>query len=512
MTIDELIKISDGGASAEMVGRSFFTSNYTKSEKAEFIKILLAEKKYGFIADVICCGAISKEYNYTDFHNSQIGLVSLDLRYFYMFTEICESGGITLGEIAPLLFAAFSAPVSSRLHGWAPAATQYLQKLAATDFDAVLSVLTEYDKSYKRYGVLYKTDRERTVAVLINRLIFEKNTNKAAIRKFLFETKVNIVPALKEIYAGAISDSRVRESVVRLLLLSKHDGRAAEMLDYVAQNDRSKTIRALLEKDATAQKKVGKGEERIEKTNRKNGRAKRLSGEEKRFFGDMISGKGYTPEEFESFLTDPEAEAVASGLLFSVHTAGGGITDVVIVEKGKIFNLDNDPVEIPKDKTVKVLHVAELPEKYEFLTRLNVTQPFLQLKRKAYVPSPQELSENRSLRLSGTIIISKDLRRNISNEGFKVTGKDPDGKSHYAGISLGGFICLIGFTRTDMSSNDKIITFGDIKFYRYKDAIKIGGGFYFENVPVCKISEVPPRVFSEGIYAVCRLSGTINER
>ena len=512
MTIDELIKISSDGASAEMIGRGFFTSGYSKDEKAEFIKSMLAQRRYAFIADVICCGAISKEYNYTDFHNSQIGLISLDLRYFYMFIEICEQGGITLDEIAPLLFATFSAPTSSRLHGWSPAATQYLEKLAATDYDAALNVLTEYDKGYKRYGVLLKVNKERTVSVLTNRLIFEKNTNKAAIRKFLFESKVNIVPVLRDIYAAAQSDSRVRESVVRLLLISKHDGRAAEMLEFIAQNDRSKVIRSLIEKDATAQKKVGKGEERIEKTNRKGGRAKRLLGEEKRFFSDMISGKGYTTEEFEEFLTDPEAEAVASGLLFSVHAVSGGITDVVIVEKGKIYNLDNDPIEIPKDKTIKVLHISELPEKYEFLTRLNVTQPFLQLKRKAYIPNELEFAENRSRRLSGTIIMSKDLKKNISKEGFKITGKDPDGKSHYVGILLGGYICLIEFTRTDMTSNDIIVTFGDIKFYRYKDAIKIGGGFYFDNVPVCKIAEVPLRVFSEGIYAVCRLSGTLNER
>ncbi len=512
MTIDELIKISFDGASAEMIGRTFFTSGYSKKEKAGFIKSLLEKERYAFIADVVCCGAINKEYNYTDFHNSQIGLVSLDLRYFYMFIEICENGDIAFGEIAPLLFATFTAPVSSRLHGWAPAATQYLEKLAAADYDAVSDALAEYDKNYKHYGVLLKVNKERTVSILTDKLIFEKNTNKAAIRKFLFASKVNIVPALGEIYTGAQSDARVRESVVRLLLISKHDRTAAEMLDYIAQNDRSKTIRALIEKDATAQKKVGKGEENIEKTNKKNGRAKRLLGEEKRFFNDMISGRGYAPDEFAGFLTDPESEAVASGLLFSVHAQSGGITDVVIVEKGRIYNLDNDPAEIPKDRIIKVLHVAELPEKYEFLTRLNVTQPFLQLKRKAYVPNASELADNRSRRLGGTIIMSKDLRKNISKEGFKITGKDSEGKSGYAGISLGGYICLIEFTRTDLSSNDKIVSFGDIKFYKYKDAIKISGGFYFENVPVCRISEVPLRVFSEGIYAVCRLSGTLNER
>lgn len=512
MTIDELIKISSDGASAEMVGRTFFASGYSKKDKAEFVKSMLAKERYAFIADVVCCGAISKEYNYTDFHNSQIGLISLDLRYFYMFIEICEHGGVAFDEIAPLLFATFSAPVSSRLHGWSPAATQYLEKLAAVDYDTVLSSLTEYDKSYKHYGVLLKADPEKTVSILSDRLIFGKNTNKAAIRKFLFESKVNITPALGDIYANAKSDARIRESVVRLLLINKHDSAAAEMLGYIAENDKSKTIRALIEKDATAQKKVSKGEERIEKTNKKNGRAKRLIGEEKRFFADMISGKGYAPDEFEKFLTDPESEAVASGLLFSVHAASGGITDVVIVEKGRIYNLDNDPVEIPKDRTVKVLHVAELPEKYEFLTRLNVTQPFLQLKRKAYIPNASELADNRSRRLGGTIIMSKDLRKNISKEGFKITGKDAEGKSHYAGISLGGYICLIDFTRTDLRSNDKIVSFGDIRFYRYRDAIKIGGGFYFENVPVCRISEVPLRVFSEGIYAVCRLSGTLNER
>lgn len=511
MTIDELINISLSNASAETIGRSFFVSGYTDKEKARFIEAMLEKERYEFIADVICCGAIKKEYNHVDFHNSQMGLISLNLRYFYMFTEICEEGGVSLEKFAPLLFASYSAQADSHLRGWAPAVTQYLEKLAASDYDTVLRLLSEHDKDYKHYGVIFKANKERTVSELVHRLIFEKHVNKAAIRKFLFDTKVNLIPTLEKIYASAPNSVHVREAVVRLLLICKHSVGAAEMISFIAENDKSKVISELIDKDAVTHKKTVKSGKKTEKTN-EIGVKSDLLGEEKRFFDDMITGKSYTQKEFLKLIANPKAEAVASGLLFSVHVPSGGISEVVTVENGKVCNLDNVPTDISPDKFVKVLHMAELPSRYEFLRRLNAAQPFEQLKRKVYVPSEKELAENRSIRLSGTIIRSKTLRRNMTQEGFRITGKDEDGKSSYVGISLGDYIAVIEFTRVDLSGDDVVVPMKDIKFYRYKDAVKLRGSFYFENVPYCEIASVPPRVFSEGMYAIFRLSGTLNEK
>ena len=504
MTIDELIEISFGGAPALTVGHDFFASGYTGKEKARFIEAMLESERYEFIADVICRGAIKKEYNHVDFHNSQMGLIPLNLRYFYMFTEICEDGGVPLEKFAPLLFAAYSAPASSHLRGWAPAVTQYLEKLAISDYDTVLKLLTQYDKDYKHYDVIYKVNKELTISELVRRLIFEKYVNKAAIRKFLFATKVNLIPTLEKIYAEAPTNVRVREAVVRLLLVCKHSVGATELIAYIKENDNSKVIGALIEKDSAGRKKIDKSNG--------TGAVSSLSGEEKRFFDDMITGRSYAQKEFLKLIANPKTEAVAAGLLFSLHTKSGWISEVVTVENGKVCNLDNVPMDIPPDKTVKVLHMAELPSKYEFLRRLNAVQPFEQLKRKVYVPSEKELAQNRSIRLSGTIIRSKILRRNMTEEGFSITGKDSDGKSSYAGISLGDYIAVVEFARVNLSGDDTVVPLKDIKFYRYRDAVKVKGNFYFENVPCCELASVPPRVFSEGMYAIFRLSGTLNEK
>lgn len=481
-------------------GRAFFSTEVDSADKKKLVAFLLAEKRYTQLCELIYCGHITKQNKHLDYLSIILGASStLDTRYFGLFLDTMRELGVQESAYMPMLFAAADAPNGTSLRAWSSAIEMFLTRRAYEDYNGTAELLFRYDVKFRFMQVLIRVDRAKTVAALVERALYGKHIQKTHLRRFLRNYKTEVVAAAK----AAFTDGKVREreAAVRLLLLYKNDADASRFLREVASADTSVAIRRLLHNDAEgkqAKKKEPDAESAI------TGKSST-----ERFYDEMISGKTRTPAEFAALLNEPDNEAIASNLFFSVYK-NGRLHDIVIVDKGAILNLQNEPTSVPDDCAIGVLHPIELGSKYEYLQRLQLYQPFKQVRRNVYVPDESDKAGNSCERIRGTVVSAGDLKSNMRLHGFKALNRDRDGIVTQIGLRRGDMLCVLDISPTDFRTTEqRLVTAGSVRFYAYADIIKLNGGLYVEGVPVLPIARMDGRTFSEFVYAVYEVLGCL---
>jgi hypothetical protein len=229
----------------------------------------------------------------------------------------------------------------------------------------------------------------------------------------------------------------------------------------------------------------------------------------KRFYDAMISGKALNAEEFGAeILGDPINSLIASSLFFSIYD-GKILTGIVTVDNGGIYDLENKPYEISSGKSVRVLHPVEIAQRYKFLKQLKITQVFGQVHRPGFLAEEYELAANSSKRVAGCVVRAKDLKKNLSLSGFKPMNKDIDGISNQAYLERGGIVCAAEFSSVNFARPQGSVTMGELKFYEYKDLIRLSRQIYTEGAPLKAVKNIGEREYSEFLYSAFILAGRL---
>ncbi|MCL2862288.1 MAG: DUF4132 domain-containing protein [Firmicutes bacterium] len=465
-----------------MTGQKFFSSETNNAQKKDLLKYLLSKARFEELCAIISCGTICKEYANTDYFTKASSVIHIDARKFNLFLDIASEIGISEDEFAPLLVRAYYTDYE-KLQAWQTAIEVYLLKRVHENYDKVLEVLTEFDNELRCYHILMKVNAERTFNLLVERLIFYSGTNKREIRKFLLKYNVNYAPMLKDLYLTA--DAKTKTEIVKLLLMSKNDPSCAEFLNFIAKNETSQSVQKIITKDFTATK------ERVRNV-------QTLSPVE--YFEDaMVRGHVWGVGEFKKeVLANEDYLKVAEKLFYGIYDGSMSdiLREVMILHEGKTYNLDNNALNLEKGQYIRVLHIAELPGKYEIVKRLNIPQDFEQIKRKIYTPQDRELSTGVILRLRGTMVDNEKLLIKMRDSGFvRINNFEEDGE-----ISLGkvmdGILIAVEI---------KGRTISQIKLHSEQDAVRLQGKLSTKKVPTLPAKDVPRRVFSELMHSVYSL-------
>lgn len=523
------------GSMLSEVGHQFFADKQrTNEQTAEFITALLKEGAYENLAVVMSSGYIND--GTTAFLPNRKDKSRIADRYFQSFIELALQSGVDIELIYPMLFSAFESPKNSCLHSFVGGIDTYFTKMAYRDYDAAAEVIKKYDKKYRCLPILMEVDEARTLENVLNDLIYGKNANKTALRKYLLEKKVDIVPSLCKEYVK--SNVKAREGILRLLLLYKNEPRAALFLDEIEKNETSAVIRNLLHRDKnvrTQQKikvkggggqayvcvndggidyKIAVGDDlslEISPTPFTDKVKKAAAEFEKELktacgvFEKSMADNTRRPCEYflKNVLGDSLMCAIASTLLFSVYK-NNTLSDIVVVEKGEIHDLDNNARTL-EDVDVAVSHPLEWGNKFSYLKQLDVKQPFAQIRRDVYIPSETEKAYNFCSRLHGTIMEAGEFKASLKKGGFKILNKNKYGESNCAAIIKGDVMCVLEFAATDFENPKRLISMGDIRFYKYADIIKLGGQMYTDGVMPCPVQSLPDIMFSEFLHDVFKM-------
>lgn len=481
MTAEALIDrtLHAGDESLADIGREFFAAEWDDQSINEYITGLLRSRAYERLAAVFSQGCISKQYKDRDYIN-KFTEMTLEQRYFDLFIDLCERTGVDPEEIYPMLAASFKS--QGFLKSWSGAVKVYFLKCAYADYDKTASIIARYDEDFELFPILMRVDAERAENTLLEMLLYKKHINKTVIRRYLLANKIDIVPKIIGAYKGA--SVKTKEAVVRLLLIYKNDVRASAFLQELTANERSVTVRKLLERDKAERKK------KTEKP-----------GAKERFFDMMLSGERMSADEFGKLIATKEGNAVASTLFFDCRAES--YTGIFIVDDKETHDLDNRKITVAGE--VGVVHPAELGSKYAYLKHLKIEQCFNQIRREVYLPSKDEKTYNVCKRLCGTVIAEQDLKEGLRRNGFRLLNKNKAGMYAQAGLLKEGILCVLDFVPTDFKQPGKTVSAGDVRFYRYEDVIKLAGSLYTEGVRPCDVGALPERLFSEFLYGVYTL-------
>lgn len=537
MNIQALIDRILTGGDAAQVGHLFFSDrSRNENDTKEFITALLKSGAYEPLAAAMSSGCIDDDSR-SEYIPNKKPLGRLSDRRFRTFMELVESSGVDMELVYPMMFAAFDAPKDSYLYSFVGGIDAFFTRFTYEDYDAAASVIHRYDGKLKCLSALMAADRQRTVELILTQLLYGKQVNKAAMRKYLLSKRADIVPELCSLYVGA--KVKEKEAIVRLLLLYKSDPRAKEFLSYLENSENSLVVRKLLDKDcgrgsrkassafdaSFLPKEIEIDGEKYEFVLSTDGKVSAVPDARKK---EVTAHKKKIEKAFKAVIADCEramednrripssefAERIkndwifaftASSLLFSVYK-NGIMSDIVVVENGEIRDLDNKKRELSADESVAVSHPAEW-EYYEFLKTLDVKQPFEQIRRNAYVPTESERKYDFGIRVGGRVMPAEKFKTALKSGGFKLLNKNRYDESSSAGKTRCGFTCVIEFEPTNFKNPSKLVAMGKIYFYRYADLIKLGGQTYTEGVSVCPIRSVPAIIFSEFIRDVFAVLG-----
>lgn len=517
----------DGNMLAE-VGREFFSGARSDEETCSFLTALLERCEYENLATVMSSGCIDKNVAASYLHGG--GNRRVSDRYFAVFIELVEKSGVDMELVWPMFFAAFDAPKDGYLYSFVGGIDAYFKRYAYANYDAAVDVVRRFDHKYKCLSTLMEVDRARTLDIVLDVLIYGKSANKTALRKYLMEKRIDIVPALCNEYIR--SGVKAKEGIVRLLLLYKGDPRADRFLGEIDKSEKSLVIKKLIDKDRGRRAGTSGGfegeaakdggissvvkvngsdytvsltkelsvevkplpypkavrieEEKLRKRLKKVCRECELAMSENTRWGSELFLKRLANDEMFA--------AVATTLLFSAYN-NGTLSDIIIIENGEIRDLDNKK-RVLTESEVAVSHPCEW-EKFDFLHRLDVTQPFEQVGREVFVPTDAEKSYNSCGRLKGRVMPVGDFKESLVRHGYKLLNKNRYSESNCAGRLRGDVMCVLEFDATNFAEPDRLIAMGNVRFYRYADLIKLGGQIYTDGVKPCSVQSLSAVLFSE---------------
>jgi len=473
--------------SPQALGKEFFSEPYNKKRTQEFLNYFLVNSDFDGLFDAMRHGHAKVEYGAKSFITNSLGINDLDSSFFNLFIELCSIAG--LGDTASfsVAVASFNA-VDEKIAAWKMVAKSYILVKAQKDFMSVANLLKKLDLSFKSFAILFEVDKKLAAKFLLNELLYTKNIDKSAIRKMLVAYKVDIDYMFGDSFKD--NDTKTREAIVRLALLYKNEQKVIDFLSVVASTDPNKLIRELasIDSQSTKHKVFSSAVDELE------------------FY--IKTGKSYLAVDFKQRLeNDVEFKTLAQSLFFCVFNANI-LQDVVVVQNEKVCNLDNNAVLVLDSYTIKVLHPIEIPPSYGYIKTLKIPkQPIVQIDRPCFIADNNELRTNMLNRLPDTILSVENFERAVKKYGFRFLYGKNDTSLEFVASFLAGFACVLNFSTQGLYSDNQIVTLKSAKFYKDSDLVKIKGRQYLEGATPIAISSVPPRIFSELVYAILKLGG-----
>ncbi|MCI8413525.1 MAG: DUF4132 domain-containing protein [Clostridia bacterium] len=488
--------LPDKDSPADAVGREFFSPQTSESDRKKLLEFLLKDERYEQLFRLICCGHINGTINMkssgADYAAMTGETSTIYMRYFSLFVRTALDCGVREEQFLPLLFAAVTSGKKNVLRVWKAPSEQYLIKRAKDDYERTRKYLAEHDPDFKSIHILLRADEERTVADLTELAVLGRGINKVAIRNVLRPYKKEVFTYVRPLYGTLKNDDKL--SALRLLLLFKNDPEVGAYLRALASTEKSKSVCKLLGGKAGT----------LPKEPRKTDRKQLIA-----YFQDaMVFGTSVSAERFISEWIRPPYAEIADSLFFSVYVSGR-LQDIVIVDAERVLDIENRPYTFPADCEIKVLHPVELTAKTEFLTRLNITQPFAQIKRKVYLPNAEDKRSNACLGVSGTVVTAGAFTAGMRKIGFRILNRDRDGVCSQLGLRRDGVLCVLNVAPIDFASAsaDRAVQAQCVRFYAEKDAVRLGGQTYVQGVAPLSVASMDARMFSEFMYSVYELTG-----
>ncbi|MDE6397774.1 MAG: DUF4132 domain-containing protein, partial [Clostridiales bacterium] len=391
----------------------------------------------------------------------------------------------------PMIIVAATSDKTGALRAWQHTAEQFLTKLARNDYNRAWEYLRKADPDFRLAAILLQVDTDRAVRDLIDLAVFEKGVNKVALRNVLRGYKAEVFAYIRPLYATLKTDNRV--NAVRLLTLFRNDADVMQFLREMMQAEKAKKVLAIVQGQNTQKTLRVKNPDRKEIV--------------EYFQSAMIYGVAATRERFLNELIKPPYTEVAESLFYGVYI-NDLLQNIVIVDRGRVLDIENRDVTLPQECTVKVLHPVELTSKTEFLKRLNITQPFAQIKRRVFVPSADDIQRGGCFGISGTVISLNDFVANMRKCGFRALSRDEDNMCSRVGLARGEILCVLRIAPVDLSAKANVSVQAQcVHFYAEKDVVRLGGKRYVEGVAPSNPSVLDPRAFSEFMYSVYDLMG-----
>lgn len=491
MTYAEMVSLlPEKDSTVERAGRGFFSPQTSNADRKALLEFLFGEARYGQLMRLFYCGHINGNLNMKDAETADAS-VSIHTRYFGLFLQTAAACGIADTAFLPFVAAAAKAQKRDALYDWQAPAEQYLTKLARQDYQKVREFLRAYDPDFRLADILCRVDKDRALSDFLSLAVYGRGVNKVALRNFLRGYKQETLSFVCPLYGTLKGDDRVQAA--RLLLSFRNDPDVRAYLREIAAHERSKKIADMLLFERApkhAKQTTAKNEEEV-----------------RRFFCDaMVLGTPFSAARFTGELIKPPYTAVAESLFYGVYR-NDVLQNIIIVDRGRILDIENRDAVLPEDCTVKVLHPVELTRKTEFLKRLNITQPFEQIKRKVYAPGEEDTLRGACFGVAGTVTPLADFVNNMRTYGFRALTSD-GGDCCRVALSRGGVLCVLDISPVDLSAKgEKTVQAKCVRFYAEKDVVRLGGKQYIEGVTPCNPAQIEARAFSEFMYAVYGLMG-----
>lgn len=425
---------------------------------------------YDTLAEMIGCFVVAESSSYGTGRNyyEAKSMSECDRRLDF-FVSKCRECGLAEDEYIRVLLAARYS--KGALSAWKDAVDKHLKILAATDYGRVADHIDKYDKKFANYSSLLAVAPHESAKRLVEKLLYEKNIDKAAIRAVLMDY-VYIANELVALYE--VSDAKTRAAIAKLLTVYKNDARVRDFLTGTVSVDRSKTVRDVLEPKARHTKSALKF-----------------------FEGHMISGKPIPVKKFFELTADGEWANVAD-LIFFCTKSNEGIT-VMTFDDGAFYGIDDEPIALEADK-LYVLHPIEMPAYAEEILSYCIEQPFLQVNRPVYRKPSDE--RKFSDKLSGTMLDKPRFLQNLKSVGFELAAKRGSERLDVALYFAGDYAVGVG---CELPAASDTAVCRRVSFYRSRDIVRIKRDLFVGDCAPVMIRELPAAAYSELVYAVFRL-------
>lgn len=333
-------------------------------------------------------------------------------------------------------------------------------------YNDILTCMCDYDKNFNGFYLLVKKNKARALSDAVELTFGKSAINKTAIRSAL-KPYPEIIPRLIAEYKGA--DSVKRESVVRLLLLFKTDYDVSELLQAAETNDRSKTVRELIahnSRPVTAYKGC-------------------------EFELMMCEGRIFSVNRFKEMIKDDALYDVASKLFFTHICDDSGFRQTVTFESGSLLDLNNQPITVNRNDRMLVTHPLDVPKEDEFIFRLNIEQPFLQIRRPTFKCRKGDYTYDCDA-VKNNIVSVAAFNRAMSAIGFRRATTD---RGSALVLELNSKCEAVHY-----SVNGNMVTGGNINFFSPDKVLRVNRKLVLDGFPSICQEELSPREYSEFVY------------
>ena len=484
----QLAELKAGDALSAELGRAFF-SQISDIERKQLLEKMLEEKKFELILAIAYCGHVSASSDRPD-RSYKAGI---NARYFKLFSSVVSECGIEVGRVFPLYFACASSKANSPLAVWRGLSIGRIRELATVPeySKAVCEFIRKNDCNFVLAPLTVEVFGESALNEYIELAVFGKGINKVALRNFLRSYAAETLDFVKSAYPKMKSSEKV--AAVRLLLSVKNADEVEEYLSEVKKTESLKSVLKLFSLPENSGEAYG-GEFESSKL--------------KAYFYDMmVSGKQIGTRDFMKNLARPEFSELSDQLFFSLYE-GGEFLRLFVTDGGKIFDIYGAEIILPEHGGVKVTHPVELNRESAQVTRWNITQPFVQIRRKVYAPSDADVGKSSYGEIEGITVTAERFTANMRSLGFRVLNYGSGGTFDYVGLKRDGIWCVLFITPMETAHKTEGSVMAQcVRFYDDKDIIRLGHNLFVDGVTPLALDRIDARAFSEFIYSVYKLMG-----